>query len=721
MGYLLLLSMIGAGYVFFGVLPRILLLIILACGQAAERARRRFQRWFFFGIFEESDTSNLTENRAAPTPFSDLKTSTQGETLFVYHPLPSSGHTRLLTLLPDDGTSTIECLLSQSDLSTQPHYKALSYVWGSVDTEYGILLNGKPFPVGANLWVALYHLRDPITYQTLWIDAISINQKDEAEKAVQIRQMGKIYSQAANVLAWLGPHSDKNIDEAIDDMGILYLSIPLSVRLGPPIKFPLTLDESEDLMERTSGWVEIATKLLRKHPRSPHSMALIFFYCPYWRRLWIIQEVLLAQKLVICCGNKRFPWEIYSELRPLMQHLHIMANTQPPLLPPEFRVGIDWQKIEMAFVTNTAANFDKLPKKHINKVGVQQDYDLKGLLNIGLQAYSSLPRDRLYGLLGVLKAPNMPADYEKPMFDIFTDALQHIKHPSVRGEGYMYDFHTMRFAQVMQALLKGPFKNSQDTTPCFRVCGFHTGTIMHVDTECTPDDSFNVIEAKLKYLFRMYPDATRGIPFTSDETDVFGKFAKIEAQIYAKEHNLPPAYQISPIITKTRSIYESKCMKGIHSWTAAYFKAVVQPYGPKVTIQESASLELPSVLINIDTKVSGILSPKLFLTADLGFGLCPASSLPGDIVVQFLNSDTAAILRPSVNSQQTQYCFKGRAFVGRDGGVDATMKMLNSPDIDRVKLHGAIVTTEEIAKKGLTSCIEMVVDAETLQHLTGVI
>jgi hypothetical protein len=59
--------------------------------------------------------------------------------------------------------------------------------------------------------------------------------------------------------------------------------------------------------------------------------------------------------------------------------------------------------------------------------------------------------------------------------------------------------------------------------------------------------------------------------------------------------------------------------------------------------------------------------------------------------------------------------------VGRDGGVDATMKMLNSPDIDRVKLHGAIVTTEEIAKKGLTSCIEMVVDAETLQHLTGVI
>lgn len=59
--------------------------------------------------------------------------------------------------------------------------------------------------------------------------------------------------------------------------------------------------------------------------------------------------------------------------------------------------------------------------------------------------------------------------------------------------------------------------------------------------------------------------------------------------------------------------------------------------------------------------------------------------------------------------------------MGRDGGVDATMKMLNSPDIDRVKLHGAIVTAEEIAQKALTSCVEMVVDAETLQHLSIVL
>ncbi|KAE9367120.1 hypothetical protein N431DRAFT_300133, partial [Stipitochalara longipes BDJ] len=123
---------------------------------------------------------------------------------FIYNPLPAGTYTRLITLLPGNGASPIECLLTTTNLSKQPEYEALSYLWGEVDAAYGILLNGQPFPVGKLLWLALYRLRHTINHQTLWIDAISINQNDEAEKAIQIRQMGKIYSQASTVLAWLG-------------------------------------------------------------------------------------------------------------------------------------------------------------------------------------------------------------------------------------------------------------------------------------------------------------------------------------------------------------------------------------------------------------------------------------------------------------------------------------------------------------------------------------
>ncbi|KAE9367119.1 hypothetical protein N431DRAFT_548746 [Stipitochalara longipes BDJ] len=260
----------------------------------------------------------------------------------------------------------------------------------------------------------------------------------------------------------------------------------------------------------------------------------------------------------------------------------------------------------------------------------------------------------------------------------------------------------------MQALLEGPFTDSRERRQFFRICGFQTGTIQRIGTACTTDDDFNIIKDKLERLFRKHPSATR-------------RYAMLEALTYAREHNLPPAHEISPMITKTKSIYDSKCMDAIHPWNAAYFKAITRPYSTDDFVQEGSSLDIQRVSTAIDTAQSSpILPPKFFLTTTLGFGLCPDSSLPGDIVVQFLNSDTAAILRPSVDLEHgTQYRFIGRAFVGRDGGVDATMKMIGSPNNDILKKHGSIMTEEEVAKRGLTSCVEMVVDGETLQHLTA--
>jgi hypothetical protein len=315
----------------------------------------------------------------------------------------------------------------------------------------------------------------------------------------------------------------------------------------------------------------------------------------------------------------------------------------------------------------------------------------------------------------------MPVDYNRSMFEVFTDTLHHIKHSSVRGEGTLYNFYTVRFAQLMQVLLKGPFTDTRERGQFFRICGFQTGTIKCIGTACTIDDDFNIIKAKLEHLFRNHPSATRGIPFTRDRFDTKGRYARLEALAYAREHNLPPAHEISPIITKTISIYESKCMDAIHPWNAAYFNAITRPYSMDGIVQEGSSLDMPCVSTAIDTTQSPpILPPKFFLNTTLGFGLCPESSLPGDIVVQFLNSNTAAILRPCVGIERgTHYRFIGRAFVGRDGGVDATMKIIGSPNNDALKKHGSIMTEEEVAKRGLTSCVEMVVDGETLQHLTA--
>lgn len=41
-----------------------------------------------------------------------------------------------------------------------------------------------------------------------WIDAICINQQDDAEKSTQVQAMRDVYDQAKLVIAWLGPSEE---------------------------------------------------------------------------------------------------------------------------------------------------------------------------------------------------------------------------------------------------------------------------------------------------------------------------------------------------------------------------------------------------------------------------------------------------------------------------------------------------------------------------------
>lgn len=68
-----------------------------------------------------------------------------------------------------------------------------------------------------NLAEAIRLLRMKQTIVPLWIDAISINQKDTAERSRQVRRMGEIYDNATSVYSWAGPKTD-DTDEAIDLM-----------------------------------------------------------------------------------------------------------------------------------------------------------------------------------------------------------------------------------------------------------------------------------------------------------------------------------------------------------------------------------------------------------------------------------------------------------------------------------------------------------------------
>jgi hypothetical protein len=126
---------------------------------------------------------------------------------FSYSPLIHD-EIRLLHVHPaGDAGGRIICDIYKKRLSEKPEYAALSYTWGDPTEPKEITLNGSSFPVTKNLHGALRNFQST-TWRILWVDAICINQNDEAEKGVQIKMMYQIYSQCLNTFIDFGdgPH-----------------------------------------------------------------------------------------------------------------------------------------------------------------------------------------------------------------------------------------------------------------------------------------------------------------------------------------------------------------------------------------------------------------------------------------------------------------------------------------------------------------------------------
>ncbi|KAF5538624.1 HETEROKARYON incompatibility [Fusarium phyllophilum] len=141
-------------------------------------------------------------------------------TPYLYSPLPE-GSIRLLRIIPHpDKNSPVGCELfdfALSDSESTYPYDALSYVWGSAEKPFSIVVNDLDFLVGTNLYAALVHLRHGSLERIIWIDAICINQGDILEKGQQVQSMAEIYAKASCVVVWLGSASTTS-DQALDNI-----------------------------------------------------------------------------------------------------------------------------------------------------------------------------------------------------------------------------------------------------------------------------------------------------------------------------------------------------------------------------------------------------------------------------------------------------------------------------------------------------------------------
>ncbi|KAK3114666.1 hypothetical protein LTR53_006795 [Teratosphaeriaceae sp. CCFEE 6253] len=176
-------------------------------------------------------------------------------------------------------------------------YEALSYCWGESEYIRLVTINEVPYPITLNLYQALQHLRHETKAQSLWVDAMCINQHETGERSLQVSNMVRIYSKAARVVVWLG-----DAGPAAD------LAIPLLLRRCPPDDIIDVLSRLEDDGHRLAKADFLASYLRAlQHLCMPHlhdfSRGLQdLLERPWYRRAWILQEIWAAQDVLVRCG-----------------------------------------------------------------------------------------------------------------------------------------------------------------------------------------------------------------------------------------------------------------------------------------------------------------------------------------------------------------------------------------------------------------------------------
>ena len=166
------------------------------------------------------------------------------------------------------------------------NYNALSYVWGDSSSSVTITCDGHPFEITRNLYEVLSQLKKKGNHELLWVDAICINQSDDDEKTAQVRLMRTIYSGAALVIIWLGP------ELANDRVGFDLLS-KLHGVLGKP--------EYDDSFG--SEYLDLEALGLPALRDEAWGLAVKILSRPWFSRIWVIQEYVVARHSVFLCGD----------------------------------------------------------------------------------------------------------------------------------------------------------------------------------------------------------------------------------------------------------------------------------------------------------------------------------------------------------------------------------------------------------------------------------
>ncbi|KAG4430131.1 hypothetical protein IFR05_014387 [Cadophora sp. M221] len=371
--------------------------------------KAHYQAWRNYVLHAEIEVVGV--KAADPCIASSIQNPSATFTRSLYRPLEESQkQIRILKLLPGPADSPICCELSVTDLTSGDHvgYEALSYCWGITSSSEAIQLSGQQFRVTSNLYAALKRLRHQHEKtRILWVDAICINQQDLKERAWQVQMMGNVYATAARVIVWLGEPTEHNAWFQNHELQGLFERSQL-----PGTSYESFLnDEGPSWKQDTTSDLPLTTEEVMSEVPENSSGASTLFDFPWFRRIWVLQEVFNATRVVVVCGERTTSW--FTVLQANVSNNRIMMMPGPLTL----RVMPALFSDLFAFTRSSSqSGFGYAPQKPVA--------DILDIVVAGLDLDASDPRDKLFALLNLAQQSDDSAprpDYEKDVSTVFCD------------------------------------------------------------------------------------------------------------------------------------------------------------------------------------------------------------------------------------------------------------------------------------------------------------
>ncbi|KAK5072476.1 hypothetical protein LTR64_005052 [Lithohypha guttulata] len=232
-----------------------------------------------------------------------------------------------------------------------------------------IRINDHEFNCSPNLRIALQHLRSKDEEVTFWVDAACINQEDISEKNTQVRLMNLVYKQAKIVRVWLGEPFDGSGEAMmfIDDLQHWQADQKLS-------------KHCQVITEALMNKVKLLTEF------------------PWWQRVWVMQEVVLARSVDFHCGHDRFHWT-WSMWR-IMEFLPALVIDPTQCFKHDQLQGDIWDIVEI--LVHALKVFTRLlDLRGKDEVAFHRNDTVRILIEMS-QLHTTDPRDHVYGALGLM-------------------------------------------------------------------------------------------------------------------------------------------------------------------------------------------------------------------------------------------------------------------------------------------------------------------------------